>query len=335
MPSRIAAAVILLALFPKRPAASVPGLPSSIHQDAVTNSTKAGLAWPNSNYDDISQFLGTGKVQWYYTWGPEPVQTDIEFVPMLWGASQTSDWDNNINNTVQQQHVTHVLGFNEPEISGQSNLTPADAATLWKAHIEPLKGLGVKLGSPALSGAPQGKQWLQDWLTECAGGCTVDFVALHWYNINSTQFVEYLEDYHDTFQRPVWVTEWACENFSDADEQCSLQDIVNLMNVTQQFMDETSWVERYAWFGAMVNLQGVNQENALMSAQGRINALGEQYIGAVTPNVSSDYQPGVVHGGSGVSTPISGPNTGSALTRGKISTLCVLPSLFALVMDWS
>ena len=172
MPSRIAAVVILLALFPKRSAPSVPGPPSSIHQDAVTNSTKAGLAWPNSNYDDISQFLGTGKVQWYvrslprepdarpyfsrhessaryYTWGPEPVQTDIEFAPMLWGASQTSDWDNNINNTVRQQHVTHVLGFNEPEISGQSNLTPADAATLWKAHIEPLKGLGVKLGSPA------------------------------------------------------------------------------------------------------------------------------------------------------------------------------------------
>ena len=50
-----------------------------------------------------------------------------------------------------------------------------------------------------------------------------------------------------------------CQNFSDADEQCSLQDIVNLMNATQQYMDTIPWVERYAWFGAMVNLQGVNQ----------------------------------------------------------------------------
>ena len=31
------------------------------------------------------------------------------------------------------------------------------------------------------------------------------------------------------------------------------------MNATQSFMDETEWVERYAWFGAMKQLQGVNE----------------------------------------------------------------------------
>lgn len=30
------------------------------------------------------------------------------------------------------------------------------------------------------------------------------------------------------------------------------------MNATQQFMDDTDWVERYAWFGAMEDMQGVN-----------------------------------------------------------------------------
>lgn len=85
-------------------------------------------------------------------------------------------------------------------------------------------------------------------------------------------------------------------------------------------MDNTEWVERYAWFGAMENLQGVNQEsisicqdrcaslltnlqdNALMDSSGRINALGEQYIGALAPNVSSSSTPGVVDGGTGSST---------------------------------
>ena len=38
-----------------------------------------------------------------------------------------------------------------------------------------------------------------------------------------------------------------------------------------------------------------------MSSQGQINALGEQYIGAETPNVNSSSEPGVVHGGSGTS----------------------------------
>ena len=123
---------------------------------------------------------------------------------MLWGKSQTSQWDSTINQTIRDLHVTHVLGFNEPEIEGQSNISPADGADLWKAHIEPLRAQGLKLGSPAPSGAPAGKQWLLDWMDACGGGCTVDFIALHWYDINSTAFMEYLQDYHDTFQRPIW-----------------------------------------------------------------------------------------------------------------------------------
>ncbi|KAI0637870.1 glycosyl hydrolase catalytic core-domain-containing protein [Trametes polyzona] len=331
MPSRIAALFILLALFPRRAVAAPPEA-LSVHRDAVTSSSKAGLGWANGNYDDIKQFLSTGKVQWYYTWSPDPVQTDIEFVPMLWGTKQTLEWDNNINRTIEQQHATHVLGFNEPEIAAQANLSPADGAALWKAHIEPLKGLGVRLGAPAPSGAPQGKQWLLDWLDACQGGCTVDFVPLHWYDVNSTAFVQYLQDFHDTFQKPIWVTEWACQNFNHADQQCSLQDIVNFMNATQAFMDSTDWIERYAWFGAMRNLQGVNQDNALMSLQGQITTLGQQYIGAASPNVSSDYQPGVVHGGSGVSAPTNVPNSGTTLRAmlWLLAPLAISTSYFCL-----
>lgn len=49
------------------------------------------------------------------------------------------------------------------------------------------------------------------------------------------------------------------QNYVNVSEQCSQQDVVNFMNATQSFMDETSWVERYAWFGAMKEMQGVNE----------------------------------------------------------------------------
>jgi hypothetical protein len=49
------------------------------------------------------------------------------------------------------------------------------------------------------------------------------------------------------------------QNFVNANEQCSQQDVINFMNATQSFMDETDWVERYAWFGAMREMQGVNE----------------------------------------------------------------------------
>lgn len=31
------------------------------------------------------------------------------------------------------------------------------------------------------------------------------------------------------------------------------------MNAAQSFMDQTEWVERYSWFGAMRQMQGVNE----------------------------------------------------------------------------
>ena len=147
----------------------------------------------------------------YYTWSPDGFQSNLEFVPMLWGPTQTDDWDSNINHTIQELNVTHALGFNEPQESSQSNLSPSDGASLWKQYMEPLKAQGITLGSPAPSSAPSGKTWIQQWLDACDGGCTVDFIALHWYDINSTAFMEYLQDFHTTFQRPIWVTEWACQ----------------------------------------------------------------------------------------------------------------------------
>ncbi|EGO26014.1 hypothetical protein SERLADRAFT_466941 [Serpula lacrymans var. lacrymans S7.9] len=199
---------------------------------------------------------------------------------MLWGQNQASQFASSINETIQNQHVTAILGMNEPEQSAQSNITPAEGAQMWKSYLEPLRAQGVRLGSPAPSSAPSGKTWIQDFLTACEGGCTLDFIALHWYDVNATTFEAYLSDFHDTFQLPIWVTEWACQNFNDVNAQCSYEDIVAFMNATQGFMDASEFVERYAWFGAMKNLQGVNQDDALMDGNGRIDNLGEQYIGA-------------------------------------------------------
>jgi hypothetical protein len=69
--------------------------------------------------------------------------------------------------------------------------------------------------------------------------------------------IEYIEDFHNTFQRPIWVTEWACQNFNGG-SQCSMDDIEMFLNTSQSFMDQSDFVERYAWFGAMENMQGVN-----------------------------------------------------------------------------
>ncbi|KAK0194991.1 hypothetical protein F5146DRAFT_267904 [Armillaria mellea] len=162
-------------------------------------------------------------------------------------SRQTNEFSSTINDTAAGGGVTAVLGMNEPQETQQSNLTPSEGADMWKTYIEPLHSRfeGVRLGSPAPSGAPSGKTWLEQFLTEC-DGCIIDFIALHWYDVNSSQFISYLQDFHETFDRPIWVTEWACQNFNDVNNQCSEEEIQVFLNVSQSFMDNTDWVERYA-----------------------------------------------------------------------------------------
>lgn len=50
----------------------------------------------------------------YYTWGPAPVQnTDLGFVPMLWGKRQVEQFTNTINDIISRYQVQDVLGMNE------------------------------------------------------------------------------------------------------------------------------------------------------------------------------------------------------------------------------
>jgi hypothetical protein len=73
--------------------------------------------------------------------------------------------------------VAHVYTVCRPNQAGQSDISPSDAAGLWQSLIQPLHGLGLRLGSPAPTSAPDGKTWLQSFLGNCSG-CTVDFIAL-------------------------------------------------------------------------------------------------------------------------------------------------------------
>lgn len=57
-----------------------------------------------------------------------------------------------------------------------------------------------------------------------------------------------------------------------------------------------------------------------MDTDGRVNALGRQYIGAVSPNTTTGYIPGVVSGGDG------GQPGDNGSTRDSSPTTSVLPS---------
>ena len=148
-------------------------------------------------------------------------------------------------------------------MASQSNLSPSEAASIWKQYIQPLHKSGVRLGAPAVSAAPGGRTWLSQFISAC-NGCTFDFIPLHWYGDGSQYFEQYVEDFHNQFKHPIWVTEWASTSSDPASMSLSsligeaeadnlLAAALQFLKDTTSFLDKTSYVERYSWFAFEVS----------------------------------------------------------------------------------
>jgi hypothetical protein len=237
---------------------------------------KVGLGWPQDDDRALANFVKGSSVVGMYAWNPWlPSAADklgIEKYPMLWSEKQIGDF----KKFVVKGYAKHVLAFNEPNQQGQANMDPGRGANVWKQYIQPLKQQGYTLVSPACTNAPSGKTWIRDFLAAC-NGCTVDAIALHFYGTDPQKFIDYVTDFYNTFKRPIWVTEYACQNFGDG-KQCSKDDVWNFMSKTKAWMDSTPFVARYFYFGAMYNMGNVNVLNQLMSSNGSPNDLGRFYI---------------------------------------------------------
>jgi len=236
----------------------------------LVSSSKVGVAWDgNGNAGAWSQ----GQVSWYYTWSAFSASANEEFIPMLWGPNNVNDFENQVNSGAFNGSSA-ILGFNEPDNSGQSNIDPQTAANLWNQYMQPLGGQ-YRLGAPAVTSAPSGIPWLQQFFSACSG-CQIDFIPIHWYGSNADYFTSYVSQVQSTFGKNIWVTEWACVQYG-SDPPCDQDSVNNFMNQTTSWLSQQDYVERYSWFGCRVS--GIPDEDAILSDDGQsLSDLGNQYV---------------------------------------------------------
>ena len=219
----------------KKPTLS-PTVKSSIMPSG--KSTKKGFVYSKS-----STWATKVNPVWYYNWGSASTVgvSGIPFVPMVWGK----------NTALPAKGSAIVLGFNEPDGSSQSNLTPSQALQLWKARIEPL-GAG-QYGSPATAENPVtgSSQWLKTFL---AGNATyvprVDFICVHRYaGADVTNFLNFIDNIWTTYKKPIWVTEYAVADWSATTKSTkyTVQQVIDFMKGTISGMESRSYVQRYSW----------------------------------------------------------------------------------------
>ncbi|KAI5120512.1 hypothetical protein M0805_000097 [Coniferiporia weirii] len=273
---------------PAKSSSSKAASKTSSHASASTEvansngSGKIGLAWANGNTDSLKNFVNNN-VNYIYTWSEqcpsEAASLGLTCMPMLWGDA--SDKLSAFKSTVTAGYAHIALGFNEVNEAGQANMDVGTAVSIWKQYLEPLVDEGYTLLAPVTSSNPDGLTWVQQFFQQCTG-CHISGIPLHYYGTSASEMQTYIELWSSTFNLPIWVTEFACENYDTANEnngqQCSESQVWSFYTDIINYMEGNSNVVAYFPFGFMTDMQGVNTLDQLMNGDGTPSALGSAII---------------------------------------------------------
>jgi hypothetical protein len=218
---------------------------------ASAGSAKKGISVAN-DYRSSGSALPNMGARWYYTWASTNrgvgAPGGAEFVPMIWGPGSVNDTE--LSNARRSGRT--LLGFNEPDLSGQAAMSPEHALSLWPR----LQATGMRLGAPAVAwGGDIPGGWLDRFMAVArARNLKVDFIPLHWYggdfSANATRQLEtYLRNVHNRYKKPIWLTEYALTDFSvNPPRYPTHQQQEAFVQASTRMLNGLSFVERYSWF---------------------------------------------------------------------------------------
>ncbi|HWC79152.1 MAG TPA: sigma-70 family RNA polymerase sigma factor [Pseudonocardiaceae bacterium] len=223
----------------------------------AAHSTRKGVStW---NFGGVSGALHNVGASWYYDWSDTPgaigTPAGVEFVPMMWGAGSVTA----ANLAAAKAQGGELLGFNEPDLSGQADLSVSQALDLWPQ----LQATGMRLGSPAVAtGGDTAGGWLDQFMSGAASrGYRVDFITLHWYGSDFGpaavgQLKSYLQAVYNRYHKPIWLTEYALMNFGSGAKYPTAAQQSAFVTGSTTMLDSLSYVERYAWFALPAQAAG-------------------------------------------------------------------------------
>ncbi|MEV7965820.1 sigma-70 family RNA polymerase sigma factor [Sphaerisporangium sp. NPDC088356] len=221
--------------------------------------------------------LAKSGASWYYTWNTnhDGVSTpkSVEFVPMIWGPASVTP----ANLAQAKRAGPYLLGFNEPDLPAQANMTVDKALSLWPK----LMAAGRVLGSPSVAfGGDKPGGWLDRFMSGAtARGYRVDFVAVHWYGADFrtanavAQLKSYLQAVYKRYHKPIWLTEYALVDFSNGTRYPSDARQAAFLTASTKMLASLPYVRRWGWFGLPASdtepNSGLFRGNGLATLTGR------------------------------------------------------------------
>src|ERR1700691_5611679 len=229
---------------------------------AAANAKKGVSAWA---FDGVGRALTKSGASWYYTWRVDhpgiTTPKHVSFVPMIWGAGSATPA--NLREVSREGH--YLLGFNEPDNPGQSNMSVAQALRLWPK----LMATKMRLGSPAVAaGAATPGGWLDQFMSGVrAHHYRVNFITLHWYGADFAthaavaQLKSYVRATHARYKLPIWLTEFALINFTSGVSFPTPKQQAAFLTAATSMLQHLPYVQRYAWF-ALPATSGANGDGS-------------------------------------------------------------------------
>ncbi|KAJ5635720.1 uncharacterized protein N7484_009033 [Penicillium longicatenatum] len=243
-----------------------------MHRDLQKRTTtKRGAAY--NDVSTVSLLSESNTISWAYDWVfslDTGLPSGVEYVPMLWGAKFFGGWLTGIE-TILSSGSDYIMGFNEPDMASQADMTPSEAAGYYMQYITPFSG-SAKLISPAVTSSSsdgEGLSWFEEFMTDCSS-CNITGLAVHWYGDSIDDFKTFVEDAISTASsyslEEVWVTEFALS--SDISGVADQSTTAEFVTEAVTWMDSQSSVTRYAYF--------MCAENYLLTS-GSLNSVGSAY----------------------------------------------------------
>lgn len=253
----------------------------------MSTNTTVGVWWKN---------VINMKAHWFYTWGTfipedqiESMPQNCEFVPMFWnGATATQANIDKLNTLYEEGKINYVLGFNEPDLTGEANMSVSEALTKWKFICDNLDP-GIKLISPATSYPSLSEtSWMVQFMDGVAEqNLRVDYIAVHIYQPNTaTLFTDPLKAVYERWGKKIWITEFGVrDDNTGGDPAKNRYTPAQMLSFTQTLLpqiEDMEGVDRYAWFNSSPTMSGL-WPCALIDANGLPTIVGD-YYSSLHPN---------------------------------------------------
>jgi len=219
------------------------------------SNVKFGLAMPQNLYypQDVTA-VGAG---WWYDWTASRLG-EPGYVPMSWCGKVPA---------IPETYAGPLLVFNEPNISGQCNITPAEAYARYKVLSAALPHAVLIPGGVSIFAL----DWMKEFVRLLNTGEVPypNYFHLHAYIEGKTFTFDYvrtnLPKFYELVKRPLWVTEYNVVGGNPA----LLRDLKN-------WLEKQPYVYKHAVFTNRASTDGwALPGTAIINSDGTLNASGQ------------------------------------------------------------